>query len=209
VIRYGDSTSIEWRAAPMASRYNSFNSLAPLCGALQTTIERFRSCRRRKTRLHLGINDSAGHDPVLVEGRFDVGDRGSVDLDLRVAPHREVLHIVRPLVRDAHAADKRDLAVDDERLAMSSVIDLFELKTCERIYPADARPGVLEPFDVFLRHFLGTDRVQHQPHLDAPASGCLERVRESRADHALFVDVTFEPTRSFACSMAAIITGNA
>jgi hypothetical protein len=39
VIKYGDSMSIERLAAAIASRYSSFSSLAPLCGALQTTID--------------------------------------------------------------------------------------------------------------------------------------------------------------------------
>jgi hypothetical protein len=89
-------------------------------GLLHTTTERAPARARRHFRIERRRRQPAGLDPVLVERSFEGANGRADDPEVAVTPVVLVLRVAEPVVGDAHAAGKRDVAVDDQRLAVSS-----------------------------------------------------------------------------------------
>jgi hypothetical protein len=100
--------------------------------------------------------------------------------------------IVQPLIGDAHSADERDIAVDDQRLAVRTVIRFFDLEADDRVHPFDLGASRLEAILVVAGHLLRAYRIEHDAHAYAAFCRSLERIGEHRADVAFFVNVGLE-----------------
>ena len=149
-------------------------------------------CRCVVVREEIRFDDLAALDPILIERPFDVHGGRAADLDLGVAPARLRPGIHRPLVRDADAADERDIAVDDERLPMGAVIQLLEGEAGEPVGPGDPAACALEALDVVPLDGIGADRIQDQPDVDAAPRRGFKRRGETVRDLSAVVDIRFE-----------------
>ena len=72
-----------------------------------------------------------------------------------------VLRVAEPVVGDAHAAGKRNVAVDDERLAVRSVVGSSSVKKPSGLNQATFAPAFFEPIAI-LRHHQGADRIERR-----------------------------------------------
>ncbi len=189
---YGDWISIVFRAAPIASRYCSLMLLAPDIGLLHTTIERAPVGRGGNSRIERRRRQAAGFDPVLVERAFERADGGTGDLEMRIPPVLLVLRVAEPVVGDAHAAGERDVAVDDERLAMGPIVGVFEAEEAERIEPRQLGAGGLSSRSRALRLQRRPDRIEDDADDDAALGGARQGVDEAIADLAVVEHVGFE-----------------
>ena len=103
-----------------------------------------------------------------------------------------VLRVAQPMIGDAHAASERDLTVDDENLAMRTVVHFFERVPAWRIEVIELGTGTAQP--LFMR---GTDgdcanRVRNDRDLHAAARRALECGRKLIGNTAVTVDVGLE-----------------
>src|SRR5665213_173373 len=65
--------------------------------------------------------------PVVAEDRLHFRDGRPLDAKVCIAPMVRVLRMPCPFLRDAHTAGIADAAVDDENLAMRSVVQLVQV----------------------------------------------------------------------------------
>ena len=93
---------------------------------------------------------------------------------------------LRPPVGDAGAADERDVAVDDEQLAVGAVVQPAQAVPREPL--VDARRGSRPPRSGFATLRIraeAADRVHHDRHAHAGARPLAQRLDELVADLAL------------------------
>src|SRR5688572_6262222 len=107
-----------------------------------------------------------------------------------------ILRLAEPLIRDPHAAGERDIAIDDERLAVGAVIGFFERPELQRVEPRQLDAGLLQPFLVVAAEHR-SDRIENHAH-DHPAPGGLfKRGDELVADAAFLEHVGLEGDSPF------------
>jgi hypothetical protein len=80
-------------------------------------------------------NLAANFEPIVEEGRLKLEDDRPGDAVVRVSPMLRRLGVSGPLVRDADAPGKSDLAVDHQDLAVGTVLDVEDLFPAKRIEP--------------------------------------------------------------------------
>jgi hypothetical protein len=126
----------------------------------------------------------------------DLGDGRPADLDAGIAPGLHVLRrIAKPLPADAQSRDKRDLAVDGERLAMIArdpAKRTVETRTVECVHlctgfreKSPQHPCATRP-----------QPVVDDPDVDARARLRRQRFRELPADGIVVDDVVLEQDRT-------------
>ena len=89
---------------------------------------------------------------VLVERPLQQAHDRAADPDVRVAPVLLALRVAEPVVGDADASGKPDLAVDDQDLAVAAVVHFLEGIPAQRVEIADAAPRALQALHMRVFH---------------------------------------------------------
>src|SRR6185503_2162768 len=111
---------------------------------------------------------------------------------LRVAPVILVLRVTEPMIGDAGAAGESDFTIDDQNLAVGSIVHFFEVVPLERIEAPDVATSGLEALQILRLHAAGPNRVDNQVHMHTPPSHFLESGSELICDFTGVVDVGLE-----------------
>ena len=119
---------------------------------------------------------AARFDPVLVERRFEGSDRRSGHAELRIAPVLPAVGVPLPVIRQAHPASERDLAVNDQHLAVGAVVRFLEGPGPNRVEPHERDAGITQ---LLLRRLATASRQLH-PARCAPSRHGARRRRARR-----------------------------
>ena len=134
-------------------------------------------------------------DPVVHEGGLQLGDRGPLQLKVRIPPVFFVLGVAEPLVRDSDAAGETDLAVHDQKFPVRSVVDARKVVPAERMVLLDLDAGGPHLFEEAAFHPAASDPVEKHVDLDACPRAFRQGVGKSLADLTGPVDVGLESNR--------------
>jgi hypothetical protein len=139
------------------------------------------------------VRHGAGRLPPVVEKRaLELGDRGSDDAEVGVAPVLGVLRVTEPLVGDPHAAGEPDVAIDHQQLAVGAVVEPADRVPARLVVPTELNARILHLLQIRLIDLAAADPVDQDMDLH-PGPGALgKRIRKRLANRARPVDVRLE-----------------
>jgi hypothetical protein len=123
----------------------------------------------------------AGLEPVVHEGLLQLRDRGAFHLIMRIAPQTSGAAIAPPVIRDADAANKSELSIDDQDLAMRPEIDGGKVDEAKNL---DVHSRAPQETDGATAHAIGAECVLKEMHCHAGARAFCQRLRELIGDVA-------------------------
>ena len=131
-------------------------------------------------------------DPVVVERGLDLRDDRTFDLEVHVAPMVRVLRMALPLVGDADAACEADRAVDDQQLAVRTVVQAAEVVPLEWPVHPDLDAGLPQLLQERVLDLDAAGPVDHDFDCDACLRSLRKGVGKLPPDIARPVDVGLE-----------------
>ena len=122
--------------------------------------------------------------PVVDEDGLHLSNDRALNSEVRVPPVISILGAAGPLRRYADAACEADRAVDDQQLAMGTIVHPGEAVPAQWVVPVDLDAGPPHLVDEGAVHLLAAYPVKHHVNLDAVSRPIAQRFSELAPDVA-------------------------